>query len=86
VVERDPAELLTVAEIAVELKITEQTVRRWINEQKLPAKRLAGGKEFRVLRAELDALLGLEPQPPAEQPRERAKRPFTATAAQITIQ
>jgi excisionase family DNA binding protein len=86
VVARDPSELLTVAEIAVELKITEQTVRRWINEQKLPATRLAGGKEFRVLRSDLDEILGLQPQPSAEPPREPAKRPFTATAAQITIQ
>lgn len=79
---RNPDELLTVAEVAAELKVTEATVRRWINEDKLPARRLAGpGSEFRVIRRDLDAMIGIAPQPE----RERSKRPFTSTAARISV-
>ena len=79
---RNPDELLTVAEVAGELKVTEATVRRWINQEKLAARRLAGG-EFRILRGDLDAMMGIAPEPPRQQ---RSKRPFTATAARMTVQ
>ncbi len=77
-------ELLTVGEVADELKVKAATVRRWINEDKLRAARLAGGTEFRVLRGDLDAMLGLEPE--AVAPAERTRRPFAATAGQIKVQ
>jgi excisionase family DNA binding protein len=81
----NPDELLTVAEVAAELKITEATVRRWINEEKLPARRLAGpGSEFRVLRRDLDAMLGIS-RPPAEPAPERSRRPFTSTASRMNV-
>ena len=79
---RNPDELLTVAEVAGELKVTEATVRRWINQEKLAARRLGGG-EFRVVRRDLDAFQGIEPEPPAPQ---RSRRPFTTTAARMNVQ
>jgi excisionase family DNA binding protein len=81
-VSKNPDELLTVAEVAAELKVTEATVRRWINQEKLAARRLAGG-EFRVVRGDLDAMMGITREPP---PTERSKRPFTSTAARMTVQ
>ncbi len=80
--DRDPDELLTVAEVATELKVKDATVRTWIRHDKLPARRLGGGKEFRVRRGDLDTMLGLTAAP-LRPPR--AKRPFTATAAQISV-
>ena len=77
----NPDELLTVAEVAAEVKVTEATVRRWINQDKLRARRLAGG-DFRVLRGDLNSMLGLEPVPP---PRAPAKRPFAMTAGRMTV-
>jgi excisionase family DNA binding protein len=81
-VSENPDELLTVAEVAAELKVTEATVRRWINQDKLAARRLGGG-EFRVLRRDLDAFQGIAPEPPRQQ---RSKRPFTSTAARMNVQ
>jgi excisionase family DNA binding protein len=77
----NPDELLTVAEVATELKITEATVRRWINQDKLLARRLAGG-EFRVLRRDMNAMMGIEPAP---SPTTRAKRPFSSTASRMSV-
>jgi excisionase family DNA binding protein len=83
-VSKNPDELLTVAEVAAELKVTEATVRRWINQHKLAARRLGGGDgEFRVLRRDLDAFQGIAPEPPRQQ---RSKRPFTSTAARMNVQ
>ena len=78
----NPNELLTVGEVAAELKVTEATVRRWINQEKLAARRLAGG-EFRVLRGDLNAMMGITPEPP---PPQRSKRPFTSTAGRMNVQ
>jgi len=77
----NPDELLTVAEVATELKVTEATVRRWINQDKLRARRLAGG-DFRIVRGDLNTILGIEPDPPAREP---AKRPFAMTAGRMTV-
>ncbi len=80
---KNPDELLTVAEVAAELKVTEATVRRWISEEKLTARRLAGpGSEFRVIRRDLNQMMGIVPAPPSSA---RPKRPFTSTAGRMTI-
>ncbi len=76
----NPSEVLTVAEVAAELKVTEATVRRWINQDKLRSRRLAGG-EFRILRGDINAMLGIEPEP--EQP-ERPKRAVMTTASVLS--
>jgi excisionase family DNA binding protein len=79
---RNDDELLTVAEVAAELKVTEATVRRWINQDSLPARRL-GGKEFRVVRRDLDAFQGIEPAPPA--PAQRSTRMVTGMADRMSV-
>jgi excisionase family DNA binding protein len=82
-VSKNPDELLTVAEVASELKVTEATIRRWINEEKLRARRLAGpGSEFRVVRRDLDAMMGITSEASGQA---RSKRPFTSTAARINV-
>ena len=85
-------EFLTVKEIADRLKLNQQTVRNWIDQDKLPAVRI--GRRVRVRRVDLDRVLAqgatveLEPQAstvaPAEaieqltQALERARRCLTA--------
>ncbi len=48
-------ELLTVAEVAELLKLSQQTVRSWITDGYLPALRL--GRRLRILRSSLKWLL-----------------------------
>jgi len=48
-------EYLTVAEIADRLKLNQQTVRNWIDQEKLPAVRI--GRRVRVRRVDLDRVL-----------------------------
>ncbi|UUW92683.1 helix-turn-helix domain-containing protein [Pimelobacter simplex] len=47
---------LTTAEVAAELRVNPETVRRWINAGKLPAVRL-GPTNYRVERKDFDALV-----------------------------
>ena len=47
---------LTAREAAALLAVTEFTVRRWVNQDKLPAKRLPGGG-LRFRKADIDGLL-----------------------------
>jgi excisionase family DNA binding protein len=49
-------EYLTVAEIASELKLNQQTIRNWIDQGSLRAVRV-GPRRVRVLRSELDRML-----------------------------
>ena len=53
-------EYLTVAEIASELKLNQQTIRNWIDQGSLRAVRV-GPRRVRVLRSELDRMLAGEP-------------------------
>lgn len=48
-------EFLTVAEVAERLKITQQSVRNWVADGKLPALRV--GRRVRVLRSDFDRLI-----------------------------
>ena len=58
----NPDELLTVPEVAKELKYTEATVRVWIKQGKLRAIRPTG-REYRVRRSDLGAMLRtIEPE------------------------
>lgn len=77
----NPNELLTVAEVAAEMKVTEATVRRWINQGKLRARRL-GGSEFRILRSDLNAFIGIEPEP--QPPQQRPKRSVMTTGSVLS--
>ncbi|HLZ59311.1 MAG TPA: helix-turn-helix domain-containing protein [Ktedonosporobacter sp.] len=63
----DEAELLTVREVAEQLRVDDTTVRRWIKNGVLEAITLPhrGARQaYRVRRATLDALLA----PPQQQP------------------
>lgn len=51
------SDLLTVAEIADQYRITQRSVQRWIREGKLKAVRLPGGRAYRVRRSDLDAAI-----------------------------
>ena len=61
-------EYLTVAEIASELELNQQTIRNWIDQGSLRAVRV-GPRRVRVLRSELDRMLagGATAPPAAEQ-------------------
>lgn len=52
-------ERLTLDEAAAELRVSKRTVRRWIDDKKLPAKRVADAPNGRLLieRADVLALL-----------------------------
>jgi excisionase family DNA binding protein len=67
-------EYLTVKEIADRLKLNQQTVRNWIDQEKLPAVRI--GRRVRVRRVDLDRVLAqgatveVEPEPSVVAPAE----------------
>lgn len=64
-------QLFTVDEVAERLKLHVRTVRRFIREGRLPAKRI--GKEYRITRTALDAFGGTTPDASAlAVPRERS--------------
>ncbi len=65
-------ELLTVAEVAEQLKLNPQTIRNWIDADKLSAVRI--GRRVRVKRVDLEAMLARAsaPSPPAPPPAENA--------------
>jgi excisionase family DNA binding protein len=59
----NPDELLTVAEVAKELKYKEQTIRTWIKQGRLRATQ-ATNREYRVRRSDMEARVGgQDPQP-----------------------
>lgn len=49
-------DLLTTAEVAARLRVTEATVTSWVRDAKLAAIRLPGGKGYRFHREAVDAL------------------------------
>ncbi|HEY7068404.1 MAG TPA: helix-turn-helix domain-containing protein [Chloroflexota bacterium] len=51
------AEWLTVNEIAERLKVTPQTVQRWLRAKELAGLNLGGKAGYRVRRADLDAFI-----------------------------
>jgi excisionase family DNA binding protein len=51
-------ELLTVAEIALSLKVSEQTVRRWLKARQLKHQRC--GRQIRVYRHDLEAFMSAQ--------------------------
>ncbi len=48
-----PDQLLRVAEAARILRVKPGTIRRWIAQGRLPATRTAGGRHYRILRADM---------------------------------
>jgi excisionase family DNA binding protein len=53
--ERQGDEMLTVKEVAAEMKVSERLVTKWINSGELAAIDL--GKEYRIYRSDLDAFI-----------------------------
>jgi excisionase family DNA binding protein len=58
-VRRDPgASLLTVEQVALQLQVHPESVRRWIRRGRLPAARIGGTKMgYRIQRADVERLL-----------------------------
>jgi excisionase family DNA binding protein len=53
-------QLLTVPEVATQLRITPKTVRRWLREGKLQGVRLGGKKVgWRIAQGEINRLVGM---------------------------
>lgn len=52
-----PATLLTVAEVAAELRVDPATVRLWARQGKIPVVKLPGGRLKRFRREDVDAIL-----------------------------
>ena len=49
--------LLTVRQVATELQVSEETVRRWIASKRLPAVKVTRRSGWRIRRSDLDKLL-----------------------------
>ena len=61
-------EYLTVAEVAGNLKLNQQTVRNWIDQGSLPAVRV--GRRVRIKRSDLDRILDQGYRGGGQEPRE----------------
>ncbi len=55
--EQQRREWLTVQEVAAELQVHEETVRRWIRDGRLAAHRFGGKAGYRIQRADLQDFL-----------------------------
>lgn len=53
-------DLMTTAEVAEALRVTEATVTAWVRDSKLAAIRLPGGKGYRFRKSDVDALFDPE--------------------------
>ena len=71
-----PAELMTTAEAGAYAKVSPATVRRWIAAGKLPEHR--AGREVRIARADLDALLQRGTRRPQPQNSEKTPEDLAA--------
>ena len=49
---------LTVDEVAEMFGVNARTIRRWINDGKIPAQRLPGTRKFKLRRPDIEAALG----------------------------
>jgi excisionase family DNA binding protein len=49
--------LLTVSEVAEQLSVTEETIRRWLRDGKLEGVRLSRRAGWRIRQASVDAML-----------------------------
>ena len=72
-------QLYTVQDVAERLDMHVKTVRRFIRDGKLPAKRI--GKEYRITRAALDLFAGSSGQ--AEQSVPRVRRVITSSIVDV---
>jgi excisionase family DNA binding protein len=63
----NPAELMSVSQVALELGCSAPTVRRWIAEGHLSAHKVGPGRPglVRIRRSDVDALIGGDDEPKA---------------------
>lgn len=71
---------LTVEEVAERLNLHVKTVRRYIRDGRLKAKRI--GKEYRVTRMDLDAFAGVSTQPVGDSPS-RSRQVTASTVVDV---
>jgi excisionase family DNA binding protein len=64
----NPEELLTVEQIAQMMQVNPRTIRNRINAGLLPARKMVGGKDWRIRRVDADALFSQGALRHAEQP------------------
>jgi len=67
-----PEEMLTVEEVAGELRVHAETVRQWIRDRELIAVDIS--KEYRILRSDLDAFIAAR-RGRTKQRKKKAKQP-----------
>jgi excisionase family DNA binding protein len=82
-------DLLTVDEVAAQLRVNPQTVRNWIDAGKLPAVRV-GDRRVRIHRPALDEFVGLRTsatpvRSKAQKARANQSLPFDAQAAAVAL-
>jgi excisionase family DNA binding protein len=80
----EPDELLTVAQIAEQVHVTPETVRRWITTGQLPGHAVNRRAGFRVRRADLNEFLNLrnDTLPPVSAPE---AQPAIAVLDRVTV-
>jgi excisionase family DNA binding protein len=78
----DEDRLLSVAQVAATLSVTEQTVRMWIRDGKLQAQR-AGGRFWRIRQSEVDRMLSGADRP--AQAQAGGTRPLSGQQARNLI-
>jgi excisionase family DNA binding protein len=76
---RQHPDLYTADEVAGQLNLHVKTIRRYIREGRLTAKRI--GKEYRVTRADLEAFAGASE--PAHAPASRTRQAIASTIVDI---
>jgi len=65
---------LSVTDVAKVLNVQPMTVRRWIQDGRLPARRLPGTKPYKVRPADVDALIAGSPVVPSLHPADETDK------------
>lgn len=65
---------LTVGDVVARLKVHERTVRRWIDDGRLPAKRLGGRAGYRIAESDLLAFMEADTRAPKGDDEEEETR------------
>lgn len=77
-------ELLTVAQIAEQVQVTPETVRRWINNGQLRGHAVTRRTGYRVRRTDLNEFLNLRDDAPPVVSAPEARQPAIAVLDRVT--